>query len=75
MVYRWLRRQDEFDLMVDDRPDEVGPVVEVVVELRLAAARGRQNIIETGRRHATLTHHGRGRVDDSGTAAQPSRGQ
>ena len=74
-MYRWLRRQDEFDLTINDRPNEVRPVVEVVVQLRLAAARGRQNVIETGRRHATLPHHGRCRVDDRSTAAQPPRGQ
>ncbi|SKU95096.1 Uncharacterised protein [Mycobacteroides abscessus subsp. abscessus] len=74
---RGLCRQDQLGLTLHDRLYQFGPVLEVVIQLRFAGARGGQDVVETGCRDALLVHHLRGRIDDgrAGAAAVCGRGQ
>ena len=57
-------------LVLDDRSHEARLVAEVVVQLRLARARGRPDVVEGGRRDAGPGHQAGGRGDDQGAGGR-----
>ncbi len=71
-VQSGLVGENEFELAVDHRLHQFRAIREVVVELRLATARGGQYVIEAGGTYTPLVHYGRCGVDNGRATATPT---